>query len=85
MWEEDPRYQEANYRFLLFFLAALTIGVAIWSAWEREWMMLGYWTLGLFAVFLALLIYAAVIWLVGHAVARLSRIIKRLFHKNRDV
>ena len=84
MWEEDPRYQKANYRFLLFLIAALTIGVAIWSAWEREWTMLGYWMLGLFAVLLALALYAAVVWLVGHSVGLVVGVYKRVFHKNHD-
>jgi energy-converting hydrogenase Eha subunit H len=81
MWEEDPRYQEANYRFLLFLIAALTVGVAVWSAWEREWTMLGYWVLGLLAVLLALALYAAAVWVVGHSIVWIVRVFKSVFHK----
>ena len=83
MWEEDPRYQEANYRFLLFLIVALTVGVAIWSAWEREWMMLGYWMLGLLAVLSALVLYAAAVWLVGHSIIWVVGVCKRVFLKKR--
>ena len=79
MWEEDPRYQEANYRFLLFMVAVLTVGVAIWSAVASEWMMLGYWMLGLGVVFLALCLYAAVVWVIGHSVVWIVRVFKRVF------
>jgi hypothetical protein len=79
MWEEDPRWQEANYRFLLFLVAVLTVGVAVWSAWERKWAVLGYWMLGLTAVFFALCLHAAVVWMIGHLIVWLGRLLKRLF------
>ena len=83
MWEEDPRYQDANYRLLLFLIAVLTVGVAIWSAWEREWMMLGYWMLGLLVVFLALALYAAAVWMVGQSIVCICAVCKRVFRKAR--
>jgi 4-amino-4-deoxy-L-arabinose transferase-like glycosyltransferase len=81
MWEEEPSYQKANYRFLGFLTATLVVGVAIWSAWEREWMMLGYWVLGLLAILLALAFYAAAVWLFGHSIASMVRVFKSVFHK----
>lgn len=84
MWEEDPRYQEANYRFLLLLIAVLTVGVAIWSAWERHWAMLGNWILGLLVVLLALTLYAAAVWLVCHFIVWIVGVYQRVFHKNYD-
>lgn len=84
MWDEDPGYQEANYRLLLFLVAALTVGVAIWSALEGEWMIFGYWMLGLVVVFLALCLYAGAVWVIGHTVVWVVRLLKRVFHRNRD-
>ena len=85
MWEEDPKWQEANYRFLLFLAAALTVGVAAWSAVEREWAMLGYWMLGLATLLSALCIYAAIVWIVGHSIVWTARACKKLFRRNHDV
>jgi hypothetical protein len=82
MWEGDPRYQEANYRFLLFLTATLTGGVVIWSAWEQEWMILSYWVLGLFAVLSTLALYTAAVWLVGYSIIWTARIFKGVFYKN---
>ena len=80
MWEEDPKYQEANYRFLLFLVAALTVGATGWSAIAGDWWLIGYWMLGLAGVALALCIYAAVVWIIGHSVVWLGRAFKRVFH-----
>jgi len=85
MWEEDPRWQEANYRFHVFLVAALTGGVVIWSAWMHEWTMIGYWVLGLGVLFFALCIYAAIVWTVGHLIMWLGRLFRRMVHWRRDV
>ena len=84
MWEEDPRYQEANYRLLLFLVAALSIGVAAWSALTHEWAMLGNWLFGLLTVVLALSFYAAVVWTVVRSIRWLVRVFKNAFHKKHD-
>ena len=84
MWEEDPRWQEANYRFFLFLVAALTVGVAVWSVVESEWAMLGYWMLGLATVFLALCLCAAIVSTIGHSVVWTVRTFKKVFHRNHD-
>lgn len=80
MWDEDPRWHEAIYRFLRFNVAAITVVLGVWSAWAREWAMLGYWLLGLAAVFLTLCLYAAIVWTLAHSVVWLVRVIKRVFH-----
>jgi len=85
MWEEDPRWQEANYRFHVFLVAALTIGVVIWSAWMHEWTIIGYWLLGLGILFFALCIYAAIVWTVGHMILWLVRLFRRMVHRRRDL
>ena len=85
LWEEDPRWQEANYRFLVFLVAVLTVGVVIWSAWMQESTIIGYWFLGLGVLFFALCIYAAIVWTVGHMSLWLGRLFKRMVHRRRDV
>ena len=65
-------------------VAALTVGVAIWSALASEWMMLGYWMLGLGVIFLALCLYAAAVWMIGHSAVWIVRLFKRVFRRNHD-
>lgn len=84
MWEEDPRWQEANYRFLVFLVAVITVVVAVWSALAGDWTTLGHWMLGLAVVFLALCLYAAAVWGIGHAVIWIVRVFKRVFHRNHE-
>ncbi len=79
MWEEDPRWQQATYRFLIGAVAlglAASFGVSLFS---------GYW--GVFEGFLealggiaaVLCLYAAVVW----TTALLARTIWMGFKKQR--
>lgn len=84
MWEEDPKVQEAIYRFLVMLLGAVTVGMTVWAVLEGDWMILGYWMICLVGFFLALCIYAAVVWMIGHAVVWLGGLLKRVFQQNYD-
>ena len=84
MYEEDPNWQETNYRFLLILVAIVTVGVAVWSAVVSKWMLLGYWMSGLVSVFLALCLYASVVWGFGHLVLLILKLYKRVSHRNSD-
>jgi hypothetical protein len=77
MWEEDPRYQHASLRLAVFELGLVTLGFAAWSAWKQDWIYLGAWLLVLAVILMALLGYGAVVWLVCHSVAFVSRLICR--------
>ena len=81
MWEEDPKWQESNYRLLVFLVVALTVGVAVWSAWAGEWKMLGCWLLGLAVVFLAFCLYAVAVKGFAHSVIWIIRVYKRVIQR----
>ena len=81
MWEEDPRWQEANYRFSIAIVAVGTVCVALWSAWEREWSLLGYWALIWGVILGALLLYGASVWFACHSVAFICRQLRKVFRK----
>jgi hypothetical protein len=86
MWEEDPRWQEANYRFSIVIVIVGTIGVAIWSAWEQDWSLLGYWAMILGIILCALLFYGSVVWLVYLAISCIRVFIRKaLRRKGPDV
>ena len=64
MWEEDPRWQNAQFRVLavgVLLLVLLRLGAALagwdWEPKSFDWVMLG---LGL-----ALMIYGAAVWTFG--------------------
>jgi len=84
MWDEDPRWQEATYRCLRFVVAVFTVAVAVWSALTSEWMMIGYWLLGVGVVFSALCLYAAIVRLSYHVVTWTIGVLKRFLHRNHD-
>ena len=81
MWEEDPRWQEANYRFSIVIVIVATVSVAIWSVWESDWAFLGYWMLICSVILCALLCYGGAVWLVCHSVAFVVRFIRRKLHR----
>ncbi len=68
LWEEDPRYQEANYRCFLFIALFSIVVVATWSGVTGEWAWLGYWMRGLAIFILALCGYAALVWIIANLV-----------------
>jgi hypothetical protein len=84
MWEEDPRYQEANHRFAIFLVLLATISVAVWSAWTGNWSFLGYWAFIWAAIIGGLVCYDAGVWLVCHSLRFVSRLMRRLFQKGSD-
>ena len=65
MWEEDPRWQAANYRLLIGSTVVLTLLATGWSILERDWEFLRYWFSGLGAIVAALCIYATLVWLLS--------------------
>jgi hypothetical protein len=85
MWEEDPRYQNAVYRFLIGSVVALTVLATVTSILERDWEFLGYWFLGLGVVFAALCLYAAVVWLLVHIVRLAAWLMRKAFQRDKHV
>jgi hypothetical protein len=85
MWEEDPRYQNAVYRFLIGSVVALTLIATAASILERDWKFLSNWFLGLGVVFAALCLYAAVVWLVVHIVRLAAWLMRKVFQRDKPV
>ena len=83
MWDEDPRYQNAVYRFLIGSVVALTLIATVECVLERDWEFLRHWFLGLGVVFAALCLYVAIVWLVVHIVRLATRLMHKVFHRGR--
>jgi hypothetical protein len=81
MWEEDPRYQESKYRFLVgCMLVALGVGFIL-SWWSDDLSSYGYFlTFGAIGL-AALAIYAGIVWMIGQSTKRIIAFIAR--QKNR--
>jgi hypothetical protein len=72
MWEEDPRWQAAQFRMVLgscLFAGLLRIGMAVYL-WD--WSIGPLDLLGLTAL-AALLVYGALVWIVGNGIRLLFR------------
>lgn len=81
MWEEDSKWQNANYRLLIGGIGGLTLLATGWSVLESDWQFLRNWFSGLGVIVAGLCIYATLVWLVGHTVRLAARLIRRFFHK----
>jgi hypothetical protein len=84
MWEEDPRWQQANYRLLVWTVVIGTVGFFIISLWSGDWQPFRVLLELLGGILGALCIYAAGVWTVGHLVLRFWNALKKLRHKNDD-
>ncbi len=84
MWEEDPRWQQANYRFLV---GAVVVGLAgsfLISLFSGDWELFRVFLEVLGVIVAALCIYAAVVWTAAHLVAKIWRAFRKLRHKHDD-
>jgi uncharacterized membrane protein YjjP (DUF1212 family) len=84
MWEEDPRWQQANYRLLVWLVVIAVVGGFIVSLWSGQWQTYQILLEFLGIILAALCIYAALVWTVGHLALKLGRLLKKLRHKDDD-
>ena len=84
MWEEDPRWQEASFRSAVLLVAVASVGVAAWSAWTRDWSLLGSWVLIWSGILCVLALYAGIIWTAGHSIAFVARQVQKRVRKSRS-
>lgn len=83
MWEEDPRYQESNYRFLKLVVVVGSLLMALYGALTGEWDVPGWWFFSVVGVLIALGLYAAAVWGIGHGIAWIFRFVRSTFRKGR--
>jgi hypothetical protein len=79
MWEEDPRWQEANYRLLLWSVVVLGGVAVLASIFTGDWTFARGCFIGAAIILAALVIYAAVVWTVGHLIVLVVRFFRRRF------
>lgn len=81
MWEEDPRWQQANYRLLVWTVVIGLVGGFLLSLYSGDWQPY-YVFLRLLGGFAAVLCaYAALVWTIGHLSIKLWRVLRKLSHK----
>jgi len=84
MWEEDPRWQQGNYRLLVGAVVIGLIGSFLISLFSGDWQLLGGFLEVLGIILAALCIYAAVVGSVGHLAPKFWGVLKKLRRKNDD-
>lgn len=77
MWEEDPKYQENNFRLLVGIAVISTAAVTVYGFALQDWAFLGYWYSMLGVLAGGILLYGAVVC----SVAYLVRVVLRLFRR----
>jgi hypothetical protein len=83
MWEDDPRYQNAIYRFLIGTIIALTLIATVFSILEKNWEFLRSWFLGLGVIIAAICLYALIIWLIVQVVRLATRLKGKVFQNKK--
>ena len=81
MWDEDPRFQEAHYRFVVGSAGVITLLATLLSIVFWDWEFLQYWFTWLGVIVGALSLYAASVWLIGHSLRLIIRFVRRLARK----
>jgi uncharacterized membrane protein YjjP (DUF1212 family) len=84
MWEEDPRWQQANYRLLVSAVAIGVVGGFVVALWSGDWQPYQVFLEVLGVIVAALCVYAALVWTVGHLALKLWNVVKKLRHKHDD-
>ena len=83
MWDEDPRWHQGNFRLLVWGVGIIGLVAVLTSAFTGDWAFARYYLIGLVVALAALSIYAAVVWIIGHACLALVRLYRKVFHGNR--
>jgi chromate transport protein ChrA len=84
VWEEDPRWQQANYRLLVWAVAIGLVGSFLISLFSGDWQLFQVFLEVLGVIVAALCIYAAFVWTVAHLGVKLLRVFRKLGHKHDD-
>jgi hypothetical protein len=77
MWEEDSRWQQANFLLLMWVVVFGVVGGFFEALWLGDWQLYQDLLERMGVVFGALCIYAALIWTTGHLVLMIVRAIRR--------
>ena len=81
MWEEDPSYQNSNFRLLVgSVLCALLVGPML-ALWTGDWGYYQGFLVALAVVLGALCVYAAFVWTVAHLIRRIATYLRRVTHQ----
>jgi hypothetical protein len=81
MWEEDPRYQQENYRFLVWGVGIIGVLTLLCSIITGDWALTKDYLTVVLVVLAAVLVYCAIIWAVGHTAAVVIRVRRKAFRK----
>ncbi len=78
MWEENPKWQQANYRLLVWSIAVGVIFGFFISLWSGDWQPYETFLEALGVILAALCIYAAVIWVIGKLALKFFNRLKKI-------
>jgi peptidoglycan biosynthesis protein MviN/MurJ (putative lipid II flippase) len=82
MWEEDPRYQEGNFRLLVAVAVISTALATVYGLALQEWSFLAYWYSILGALLGGILIYGVVVCSVAYTARFIARLFRRSSRKH---
>jgi hypothetical protein len=85
MWEEDPRWQQGNYRLLVGSAFVGLLGSFVISLFSGDWEIFQVFLEVLGVILAALCVYAAIVWTLAHLVMKIWRAFRKLGHKHDDI
>jgi hypothetical protein len=84
MWEEDPKYQQGNFRALVWAVVIGLIGSFLISLVSGDWQLFKLFLEVMGVVLAALCVYGAFVWIMARLVMKLWRAFRKLGHKPDD-
>lgn len=74
MWDEDPKWQQAYYKFTLWSAGFLGMAAVLTSLSIGNWAPARFYVLGQGFLLAVLATYATLVWLAAHLVPLLARL-----------
>ena len=84
IWEEDPRWQQAQYKFLVWSVGVCGLLAIVVSAFIGDWSVARAYFTAVGVVVAAVCVYAAVVWTVAHGAVLLIRLFRRVFRGDQN-
>jgi hypothetical protein len=84
VWDEDPRWLDAQYKLVVWSVAILGVLALLASALYGDWAIAGWYFGGLAVLLGAVCIYGAVVWVLVRGVQLLGRICNRVFRGRKN-
>jgi hypothetical protein len=83
MWKEDPRWQQAHYKVVIYAIGIFALLIPLVSLFSGDWEITRTYFLILGILAAAVCLYDALVWVAVRVVLFVISLCKRLLHRGR--